>query len=222
MPAIHRHVFLGEGRFNPETLGQFDDAISAAIADEECQVLLLSGEGKNFSQGLDLEYLMASGDKQFPELCMRVLVRLLDAPIPVVSVMTGHAFGLGAMIALASDYRVMREDRGFFCLPEVDLNMTLTVRMNELVCSKLSPIAIRAALLTGERLTAMREHSSWMLSMPSQALDALEGKALEIAAPMMGKNRRSLAGLKRGFNQPIIELIESDTSDTPIVSPDYP
>ncbi|MBT5557045.1 MAG: enoyl-CoA hydratase/isomerase family protein, partial [Halieaceae bacterium] len=41
MPAIHRHVFLGEGRFNPETLGQFDDAISTAIADEECQVLLL-------------------------------------------------------------------------------------------------------------------------------------------------------------------------------------
>jgi hypothetical protein len=53
-------------------------------------------------------------------------------------------------------------------------------------------------------------------------LEALEAKALEIAAPMMGKNRRSLAGLKRGFNQPIIELIESDTSDTPIVSPDYP
>ena len=34
--------------------------------------------------------------------------------------------------------------------------MTLTVRMNELVCSKLSPTAIRAALLTGERLTADR------------------------------------------------------------------
>ncbi|MBL6906584.1 MAG: enoyl-CoA hydratase/isomerase family protein [Luminiphilus sp.] len=221
MPAIHRHVFLGEGRFNPETLGQFDDAVSAAIADEECQILLLAGEGKNFSQGLDLEYLMASGDKQFPELCMRVLVRLLDAPIPVVSVMTGHAFGLGAMIALASDYRVMREDRGFFCLPEVDLNMTLTVRMNELVCSKLSPLAIRAALLTGERLTAARALELDVVDAVAD-LEALEAKALEIAAPMMGKNRRSLAGLKRGFNQPIIELIESDTSDTPIASPDYP
>ena len=38
---------------------------------------------------------------------------------------------------------------------------------------------------------------------------------------MMGKNRRSLAGLKRGFNQPIIELIESDETDGPIVAPDF-
>ena len=99
---------------------------------------------------------MTIEDKQFADSCMRVLARRLDAPLPVVSLVTGHAFGLGAMIVLASDYRVMRSDRGFFCLPEVDLNMTLTVRMNELVCSKLSPKAIRASLLTGERLTAER------------------------------------------------------------------
>ena len=63
MPHIHRHVFSGEGRFNPETLGHLDEAITNAIEDDECQVLLLAGEGKNFSQGLDLDYLMASGDK---------------------------------------------------------------------------------------------------------------------------------------------------------------
>lgn len=221
MPSIHRHSFSGEGRFNPETLGQFDDAISAAVADDACQVLLLSGEGKNFSQGLDLDYLMASGDRQFTELCMRVLARLLDAPFPVVSLVTGHAFGLGAMIVLASDYRVMRADRGFFCLPEVDLDMTLTVRMNELVCSKLSPKAIRATLLTGERLTADRALDLDVIDAVAP-LDELESAGLDAAAPMMGKTRRSLAGLKRGLNQPIIELIESDESDGPIVAPEFP
>lgn len=219
MPTIHRHVFAGEGRFNPETLGQFDEAISAAIADTDCEVLLLSGEGKNFSQGLDLDYLMASGDKQFTELCMRVVARLLDAPFPVVSLVTGHAFGLGAMIALASDYKVMRSDRGFFCLPEVDLNMTLTVRMNELVCSKLSPAAIRTCLLTGERLSADKALALEIVDGIA-ALEELEGLGLALADPMRGKNRRSLAGLKRGFNQPIIELIESDEPDGPIAAPD--
>ena len=53
------------------------------------------------------------------------------------------------------------------------------------------------------------------------ALEELEALGLATAAPMMGKNRRSLAGLKRGFNQPIIELIESDENDGPIVAPDY-
>jgi enoyl-CoA hydratase/carnithine racemase len=185
MPAIHRHQFIGEGRFNPETLGQFDEAITNAIADEECQVLLLAGEGKNFSQGLDLDYLMASGDKEFTELCMRVLARVLDAPFPVVSVVTGHAFGLGAMIVLASDYSVMREDRGFFCLPEVDLNMTLTVRMNELVCSKLSPLAIRAALLTGERLTASRALDLEVVDATG-SMDDLEAMGTRVGSPYDG------------------------------------
>ena len=51
MPVIHRHQFVGEGRFNPETLGQFDEAISKAIADEDCQILLLSGEGRTSAKG---------------------------------------------------------------------------------------------------------------------------------------------------------------------------
>jgi enoyl-CoA hydratase/carnithine racemase len=138
----------------------------------------------------------------------------------VVSLVTGHAFGLGAMIVLASDYRVMRDDRGFFCLPEVDLNMTLTVRMNELVCSKLSPNAIRVALLTGERLTADRALELEVVDAIG-GLDKLEELGLDVAGPMMGKNRRSLAGLKRGFNQPIIELIESDEPDGPITAPGF-
>jgi enoyl-CoA hydratase/carnithine racemase len=114
----------------------------------------------------------------------------------------------------------MRDDRGFFCLPEVDLNMTLTVRMNELVCSKLSPNAIRAALLTGERLTADRALELEVVDAIG-GLDKLEELGLDVAGPMMGKNRRSLAGLKRGFNQPIIELIESDEPDGPITAPGF-
>ena len=114
----------------------------------------------------------------------------------------------------------MRSDRGFFCLPEVDLKMTLTVRMNELVCSKLSPKAIRACLLTGERVTADRALELDVIDGVA-TLEDLEALGLATAAPMMGKNRGSLAGLKRGFNQPIIELIESDENDGPIAAPDF-
>ena len=220
MAEIYRHTFMGEGRFNASTLDAFHEAMLAAFDDEEAKVLVLQGEGKNFSQGLDLEWMMANPSEGFVTDCMRVVGRMLDSPIPIVSLVTGHAFGLGAMIVLASDYRVMREDRGFFCLPEVDLNMTLTVRMNELVCSKLNPSALRAALLTGERITAERALALDIVDAVG-SLESLESTALALAAPMMGKSRRSLSGLKRGLNQPILELIESDLDDGPIVAPEF-
>ena len=75
-------------------------------------------------------------------------------------------------------------------------------------------------MLTGERLTAERALELEVVDGVAE-LEELEERGLAIAGPMMGKNRRSLAGLKRGFNQPIIELIESDANDGPISAPDF-
>ena len=41
MAKIHRHTFTGEGRFNESSLEAFHNAMLAAFADEEAQVLLL-------------------------------------------------------------------------------------------------------------------------------------------------------------------------------------
>ena len=75
-------------------------------------------------------------------------------------------------------------------------------------------------MLTGARLTAKRALELEVVDGVA-ALEDLEKLGLVTAAPMMGKNRRSLAGLKRGFNKPIIEIIESDENDSPILSPEF-
>ena len=44
---------------------------------------------------------------EFVTATMDLAARLMAFPVPVVSVVNGHAFGLGAMLVLASDYAVM-------------------------------------------------------------------------------------------------------------------
>lgn len=42
---------------------------------------------------------------------------------------TGHAFGAGAVFAIAHDYRVMNSERGWICWNEVDINIPIPERL---------------------------------------------------------------------------------------------
>lgn len=55
----------------------------------------------------------------------QVLKRLVSFPVPTIAAINGHAFGAGAIFAIAHDYRVMREDKGWFCVPAVNIGIVL-------------------------------------------------------------------------------------------------
>jgi enoyl-CoA hydratase/carnithine racemase len=112
------------------------------------------------------------------------------------------------MIALASDYRVMRSDRGFLCLPEIDLGMTLIPSMNALVTANLSGTVLRDMLLAGKRIGG-DEAAARGLVDASCGLDQLLGRAQEAAQAMIGKDRKTLAGLKADIHRPVLEVIRA-------------
>jgi enoyl-CoA hydratase/carnithine racemase len=198
-----------EGKFNPTSLAEINQALDQVLADESLTGLLISGEEKTFAQGLDLEYLTAEKPDiamEFVHQCMQMIGRLLRFPMPVVSAINGHAFGLGAMIALASDYQVMREDRGYFCLPEVDLGMVLIPSMNALVINKMNNKAVRDSLLTGSKISGPSAQAAGFIDQCC-SLDMIFIEAEKIIAPMLGKNRHAVGGLKEGINQTILAHI---------------
>jgi len=207
---------LGEGRFNAVTLASANAEIDRVLADDSVSALILRGEGKNFSQGLDLDAILSQPETSMQVIsdCMRFIGRLLSLPVPVLAAVNGHAFGLGAMLVMAADYAVMREDRGYICLPEVDMGAPLTARMHALVGAKLSTRALRDMLLTGERLTAQRALELAVIDGVAAA-DDVETSLLAIAQPMMGKLRQGLGALKRGLNAPVLAVIEAEEDDTP-------
>jgi enoyl-CoA hydratase/carnithine racemase len=92
--------------------------------------VLTSSNPKIFNIGLDLDYVVSKGAEggiamiyELSQLC----ADLLEFPIPVIAAINGHAFAGGGVIALACDFRVMRNDRGWFCLNEIDVPLCFPV-----------------------------------------------------------------------------------------------
>ena len=94
-------------------------------------VVTASSNPKFFSNGLDLEWVMGTGEhpggvrKPFAEEFMKLAARMITFPMPTVCAVNGHAFGAGFMWALCHDQRIMRQDRGLLCANEVEIGMAI-------------------------------------------------------------------------------------------------
>jgi enoyl-CoA hydratase/carnithine racemase len=188
-----------ENRFNPTMLGAFRKALDEVEA-EDGTAAVLTGEGKFFSNGLDLEWMMENADEGGPSEVVNGLQqlyrRLLTFPATIVAAMNGHAFAGGAMLALACDQRVMREDRGFFCLPEVDINIPFSKGMAAMVQAKLDPRHAHEAMLTGRRFAAADALAAGIVDATATEAEVLDA-AIERAAALSGKNRGTVATIKQ-------------------------
>lgn len=92
-----------------------------------------------------------------------MLVRVLMIDVFTVAAVNGHAFAGGAMLAAAHDHRIMREDRGYWCLPEADLGLPLTPTMYATLASHVPRPALADAALTGRRYkdrSVLRAHKA--------------------------------------------------------------
>jgi len=140
-----------ENRFGPDWLTAAETALDQVVAAPA--PLITIADGKFYSNGLDLEWVGAHPD-EFIAYAQRVealLARILTLPVPTVAAVNGHAFGAGAMFAMAHDWRIMRADRGYFCFPEVDINIPFTPGMAALIQAKLTARSAVDAMTTGKR-----------------------------------------------------------------------
>ena len=141
-----------ENRFSPGFLDEVDAHLDEIVG-AGAQGLVTTGGGKFYTNGLDLDWLAANGEQTqwYVGRVQSMLARMLTVPVPTAAAVVGHAFGAGAMLALAHDFRVMRADRGFFCFPEADIRIPFTPGMAALIQAKLTPQAAVSSMTTGRR-----------------------------------------------------------------------
>lgn len=142
----------GQNQLNQAFVAALAGALEEAA--ERGGPLVLTGTGKVFSNGLDLDWLSTASPEDAAAMFRQlhaVLARLLRFPGATVAAVNGHAFGAGVIIAAAADFRVQRADRGYVCLPEVDLGLVFTDEFDAVLQAKLPPPALLRAVITGHR-----------------------------------------------------------------------
>ena len=125
----------------------------------------------------------------------RLNARLLTLPLATVAAVNGHAFGAGAVLAIAHDILVMRADRGYWCMPEADLGLPVTGAMYAVLAAKLPRRAAQEAILTGRRFGGTDAAAAGIVqhAVPE---DEVLPRAVELAAGLAAKDRRTLAAHK--------------------------
>lgn len=100
----------------PDKLNAVDEAMHAELArvfvdvsnDPDCDVAVLTGAGRAFSSGGDIDWMqkMIDNPSSFEKTARegkQIVFSLLDCEKPVIAKVNGHATGLGATIALFCD-----------------------------------------------------------------------------------------------------------------------
>ena len=135
---------------------------------------------------------------------LKLFGRIVAFPMATCAACNGHVFAGGAMLALAHDWRVMREDRGFFCLPELDLGMPLPVGMRSLIKEKMDPQVFRDSILTAARYAANDCARLGIVDESAAEADVLP-ISIERMRPLAGKSRDAFKALKRGMYAELLE-----------------
>lgn len=203
----------GENRFDPASTDELHRALDTVEATSQRRALVTTGAERFYSNGLDIGGF-ARLDRAEVERCLsrveHLFARLLAFPGICVAAINGHAFAAGAMLALAHDFRVMRGDRGYVCLPEIDLatGQPLTPGMFALLDSRLERRVLHEMLVTGRRYGGEDARAAGIVHETRPEREVLP-RALEIAQELAQKGGRTVAALKRGLFGRALARLES-------------
>jgi enoyl-CoA hydratase/carnithine racemase len=212
----------GENRHNPAYAQDMLKSLQRVIENTSFKALVItSNDEKCFSLGIDTDWLMpAMKAQQFDEIkafmhCMDdVFKTLLLFPLPVIAAINGHAFGNGAILACACDFRFMRSDKGFFCFPEVDLSIPFLPGMIEFVKKAMPYYRFNEMKLSGRRVSGLELEQDHVIEKAYDSQEALMLGAVEYAKTF-DKKRGIFGEHKKRLHKHIVHTI--DTENKPLI-----
>ncbi len=174
--------------------GLLDEALDAPISS-----LVVTAEDRYWSTGLDLDEVESLDDvarRSFMRSVDLLLGRLLTTGLVTIAAINGHAYAAGGLLALAHDFRVMRADHGFFCLPSVDVGIPFSPGMSALIAAKIPQPALHDLVVSCRRIGGLEAERSGVVHR-AVASHTVRDVAVEMARAYAGKDRATLHTVKR-------------------------
>lgn len=207
----------GENRFNPEFNAAMLQAFGEIEADQAVSsVVIVSNDPKNWSQGIDLLWMLDKAAKNdLPAIrafiygANEVFKRILLFPMPVIGAINGHAFGDGSIMACCCDFRFMKADKGFFCFPEVDIDIPFLPGMLAMLRKAMPTYKMEDAVFSGKRMGARELEEHHIIVKACDNEEDLMKNVMAFAATF-NKKRPIFGELKKRMHKPIIEAMEHE------------
>ena len=200
----------GENRFQPETLAEWNAALDEVEGAGNPAALVTTGTGKFYSNGLDLDWMLGAATEEergeYIPAVLGLMARVLVFPAITVAAINGHAFGAGAQISLAHDFRVMRTGRGFWCMPEIDMKAPLHPGMTAIIEARVPRQTAHELIVTGTRYSAEAALAKSIVDHAVPEEEVLP-RAVEIAAQLASKADPAMTVLKKGMYPHTLEAL---------------
>jgi enoyl-CoA hydratase/carnithine racemase len=215
---------VAEVRLNrPDKLNALDLALFHALVDTGARLartpglraVLLCGNGRTFSVGIDLGALSVGGDA-FAQLAGRThgecnffqwaVMLWRHLPVPVIAAIHGHALGGGLQLALGADIRVVAPDAQL-SVRELAWGLIPDMAGTVLLRKILRDDILRDLVFTGRVITGQE---AFDLGLASRLADDPVAAGRSLARELAGLSPDAMRAAKRLANQGAAGAVDDD------------
>jgi Delta3-Delta2-enoyl-CoA isomerase len=202
----------GENRLGSEMLVSWNSMLDDVTGDDSVSSLVVVGSDRYWSTGLDLDEVAGLTEVERMSFMRRVdllLGRILDLPLVTIAALNGHTYAAGALLALAHDFRIMRQDKGYFCLPSIDVGIPFSPGMSALITAKLPQPIAHDLVVSCRQIGGAEAERTGVVNRATDATSVLP-VAVRLGHEYAGKNPATIRAVKRRLYPDATSMLSVD------------